>query len=104
MPGPAQAPVEAEYETRSMVWMSRFMRYTKELCEYNSCQNTLNHNIGQELVVKSLGKKISKGKLVILEADKGKRFVVTDLKMYKSMAADHTSKDQGVGPERVSTA
>ena len=104
MPGPSSAPVEAQYETRSAIWMSSFKRYYDTSCKKDGTQKTMNLSLSQQLALKSLGKKISKGELVILEADKGKRFVATDVNTYKLMAADHTSRDQEVGPERVRKA
>ena len=44
--------------------------------------------------MKSLGRKIARLEVIILEADKGKRFVVVDQATYLAMASDHTSKDR----------
>ena len=101
MPGPGPAPVEAEYETRYSVWMSDFRSYFKDNFNDKGRQKVTNLSIEQEMAVKSLGKKISRGEIVILKADKGKRFVATDLPTYKAMASDHTSIDKEVKPERV---
>ena len=42
--------------------------------------------------------------LVILEADKGGKFVVMSEKMYVDMAMDHVQKDKGAETERVKRA
>ena len=55
------------------------------------------------MALKSLGKRVAKAEIAILEADKGKRFVVVDMDTYVSMAMDHTKKDVEVTREELHT-
>ena len=76
----------------------------KENCSKDGAQKKSNLSLGQQLAVKSLGKKIAKAEIMVLEADKCKRFVVVDEPTYIAMASDHTHKDIQVTREEVRTA
>ena len=51
--------------------------------------------------MKTLGRKVAKLEVVVLQADKGKRFVVCDEATYLAMAMDHVSKDIETTPAEV---
>ena len=60
-----------------------------------------NLSVAQQLGLKSLARKVSKMELIVLEADKGKSFVVTDEATYLDMARDHIAGDKECGPADV---
>ena len=99
MPAPGPAAVEAELNTRMGAWVKLFMDFRKSRCDENGVQNESNLTPGQMLGLKSLSQKVARLELIILEADKGKTFVVTDEETYRSMAEDHTGKDRPTTPE-----
>ena len=86
-------------------------------CGEKGEQHKVNLTVGQQLALRTLGKKVAKleivlleadkGKkvakleIVLLEADKGKRFVAMDQETYLAMAADHTAKDRVATREDV---
>ena len=101
MPGPGPALVEAEFATRSDVWDKTFARY--RTANYNEAgeQRVTNLSRNQVLGLKTLSKKVAKLEVIILEADKGKTFVVTDEKTYIEMARDHIDGDEIVDTDVV---
>ena len=101
MPGPAPALTEAEYSTRMEAWHRAFDEYRANNCKEDGEQLVSNLSANQLLGMKTLGKKVSKRELVVLEADKGKRFVVVTEATYISMAEDHTTGDRKVDREEV---
>ena len=86
MPGPSPPLVEAKFATRSDVWDKTFTRYRKVHCNEDGEQVATN-------LSKTLSKKIAKLDVLILEADKGKKFVVVDESTYVRMSEDHTAND-----------
>ena len=103
MPGPAPPSVEAALNTRMGVWQECYDRYKRKNCNKKGAQIKSNLTLGQEMAMKLLGKRVAKAEIAILEADKGKRFVVVDMDTYVSMAMDHTSKDVEVTREELHT-
>ena len=101
MPGPAPVKVEASHTVRMGVWTDVFSRYRKTHCNEEGVPARSNLTVDQQLALKSLGKKIAKLELILMEADKGKRFVATDQATYLAMAADHTAKDRPVEEEEL---
>ena len=101
MPGPSKPIVEAEYSMRSSVWQKEFLAYKSENCDPTGKQKTTNLNRSQEIGLKSLSRKIAKLELLVLEADKGKRFVIVDEATYIAMSEDHVSEDEIVDKETV---
>ena len=104
MPGPAPPSVEAGHNTRMGVWQKVFSDYRKENCSKKGEQNISNLSLSHQLALKSLGKRVAKVEIVILEANKGKRFVVVDQPTYLAMANDHTHKDIEVSKEEIRQA
>ena len=89
MPGPDKPWVEAENTTRLGVWDKQFARYVLENCDKDGDQRALNLSRSQTIGLKSLSRKVARLEVVILEADKGKKFVVVDEGTYRAMALDH---------------
>ena len=104
MPGPAPPSVEAGHNVRMSVWQESFTSYRKSNCNKKGEQTASNITLGQQLVMKSLIKRVNKAEIMILEADKGKRFVVVDEATYIAMSLDHTSKDVEVALPEVKVA
>ena len=104
MPGPAPPAVEAEYSTRLGVWHSAFSEFKKTHCRENGDQVRSNLSAAQQLGLKSLGKRVAKLEIIVLQADKGRKFVVVDEPTYVSMAMDHVSKDVETSPAEVRTS
>ena len=93
MPGPAPAIVEAENNVRIKVWSDSFNSYRMRNCKVSGEQSKSNLTLSQQLGLKSITKKIAKLELLVLQADKGKRFVVVSEDVYRAMAHDHVGKD-----------
>ena len=93
MPAPAPAQVEAEYNTRIDTWQKQFLKYRSQHCDENGNQKQNNLTISQQLGLKSLARRVAKLELMVLEADKGKSFVVMDEQTYVNMSRDHIEKD-----------
>ena len=93
MPGPAKAAMEAMFNTRMGVWQGVHDRYKSKHCNESGEQTKSNLTPNQVLALKSLQRKVSRLELVVLEADKGGKFVVIDEAMYVTMAQDHLAKD-----------
>ena len=92
MPAPGKPIVEAEYNLRSSMWQREFLRFRNENCDKSGRQKTTNLSRSQELGLRSLSRRIAKLELLVLEADKGKRFVVDDKPTYLDMANDHVAR------------
>ena len=102
MPGPAPPPrVEAEYSARLSAWQRAFMSFKDKECREDGTQKKSNLSATQ---LKSLNKKVAKVEIIILQADKGKKFVVVDEETYLAMANDHLSRDVQSSPEEVATS
>ena len=101
MPGPASPLIEAGHNTRVGLWQEIFLKIRKKMCDESGRQKKRNLTPGQELALKSLGRKVAKVEIVIMEADKGKKFVVCDQATYRAMALDHVSKDVRVSKEEI---
>ena len=101
MPGTAPACVEAEYNTRTDVWEKAFGTYMDNNCDKTGQQNVTNLSKNQLLGLKTIQKKVAKNEVVILEADKGKRFVVVSEQDYISMARVHTAGDSVADTEDI---
>ena len=104
MPGPAPPGVEAEYNTRIRTWQATFLDFRKKEYKDNGDQLKMNLSVSQQMGLKSLGKKVAKVEIVVLQADKGKQFVVVDKYTYLAMAMDHVSKDVETSPHDVRTS
>ena len=104
MPGPAPAMTEAGHNTQVGIWQDVFGRIMKKICNKDGRQSKRNLMPGQEKALKSLGKRVSKAEIIIMEADKGKKFIVYDEPTYIAMATDHTSKDLKVSREEVTAS
>ena len=104
MPGPESPLLEAMHSTRMGVWREVHDKYMKEHCNKSGEQLQPNITPSQQLALKSLQRKVARMELVILEADKGGKFVVMDESMYVSMAQDHLHKDKVVDETRVRRA
>ena len=100
MPGPARPRVEAEHNTRIGVWEEEFNRYRAINCNEKGEPKTTNLTKRQQMALKALGKKVAKNEVIILQADKGKKFVVVDENTHKIMA-DHIKGDKEIAPEEV---
>ena len=59
---------------------------------------------GQTIACNWLKKKVSRPNITVLEANKGKHFIVVDVAMYMAMSRDNMSKDRVVEPEDVGCA
>ena len=101
MPGPASPKIEASHNTRMGVWLSEFGKFKARNCNEAGEQKLTNLSNSQQLALKSLGKKVAKLEVILLEADKGERFVAVDQGTYLAMAQDHTSKDRTASKEEV---
>ena len=101
MSAPASARMEAMYNTRAGVWDQEFGRYMRQECNSSGAQKRSNLTPGQQLALQRLKKKSDKLEVILLEADKGKRFVAVDEATYLAMSRDHIVKDKLVGPEVV---
>ena len=93
MPAPAPAQVEAEYNTRLHTWQKEFMIHRMSQCDENGALRANNLTVRQQLGLKSLTRKVARMELMVLEADKGKSFVVVDEATYLEMSKDHIDKD-----------
>ena len=60
--------------------------------------------MNQRLALARLKKRVAKLGVMVLEADKGKRFVIVDESTYVQMSRDHVTKDRVIEPEDVSCA
>ena len=101
MPAPESARAEAEHSTRMMVWNKDVSDYRDQNCKEDGTQNNCNLSRSQALGLKTLTKKINKLEVVVLEADKGKKFVLVDEETYRNMAQDHIGGDMVVSKEEV---
>ena len=101
MPGPEKPLVEAENSTRMQVWDKAFNDFATENCDKDGEQKTSNLTRNQKLALKTLSRKVAKLEVIVLEADKGKKFVLVDEATYKKMAEDHTSGDSLVDKQGV---
>ena len=101
MPGPAPPIVEAEYSTRMESWLRAFSMYKKQNCDDDDVQLERNLSKSQLLGLKTTQRKVAKKEIVVLEADKGKRFVVVKEETYIAMAKDHTAGDLPVGLKEI---
>ena len=99
MPGPSKAMVEAEYNTRVGVWEKAYHKYKSNHCKTDGTQLRGNLTVSQQIGLKTLAKKVSSLEVIILQADKGKRFVVVDQPTYLAMGQDHVAKDTVITPE-----
>ena len=104
MPGPGPTRVEASHAVRVGVWVDTFAKYRRLHCKEDGTPKKTNLSAGQELALKSLARKVARLEVIIMEVDKGKRFVVTDQATYLAMANDHTRKDRPATVEEVRTA
>ena len=101
MPAPAPARVEANYNTRAGLWEQEHARYVKAECKPKGAQKKSNLSLSQQLALERLKKRVAKVEIIVLEADKGKRFVIVDEATYLAMSHDHIEKDRIVTPEEV---
>ena len=101
MPGPAPPKIEAEFSTRLSVWQKAFMSYRDKHCDEEGVQSMSNLSPNQMVGLKTLSRKVSKLEAIVLQADKGKQFVVVDQATYLQMAEDHISKDVRTTPSEV---
>ena len=101
MPGPDKPIVEAENSTRIGVWDKTFALFMKDNCKDDGTQLKSNLSRSQTLGLRSLSRRVAKVEIVVLEADKGKKFVVVDEATYKAMALDHMRGDIRVSREGV---
>ena len=97
MPGPARSMVEAEYNTR--VGERAYKSFKSNHCKEDGTQCNLTQS--QQVGLRTLAKKTATNQVIVLQADKGKKFVVVDQQTYLSMGQDHTSKDKVVTPGQV---
>ena len=104
MPAPASARLEAMYNTRAGLWETEHAKFVRNECEKSGAQKESNLTKEQQLALERLKKKVSKVEIIVLEADKGKRFVVVDQATYVAMSKDHIEKDRTVSPEEVRRA
>ena len=102
MPAPASARLEAMYNTRAGLWQQEHSRFMKAQCkEETGAQKKSNLTTSQQLALARLKKKAAKLEIIVMEADRGKRFVVCDEETYLAMSHDHVGKDRVVGVEVV---
>ena len=101
MLGPSPARVEAGYNTRIGIWQEVFDKYQEKKCYKLGNQLKSNLSMGQELTLRVLGREVARAEVVVMEVDKGKRFVMVDGATYAAMAADHMSKDKEVNKEEI---
>ena len=101
MPGPGPSNMEAKYNMRMDVWEQVFVKHMKSSCNDEGEQLVSNLSTNQALGQKAISKKMVMNELIVLEADKGKRFVVIKEHTYISMAWDHTAGDIPVDTEWV---
>ena len=101
MPPPGKPLVEAEYNMRGAVWKKEFDEYRAKYCDETGNPKERNLSRSQSIGLKSLSRKVAKLECIVLEADKGKTFVVVDEVTYLSMSRDHISGDKVVGPDDV---
>ena len=101
MPAPGPPAVEAEMNTRVGTWRKSFMNFRENNCNKDGVQNQSNLSPNQLLGMKTLLKKVAKLEAIVLEADKGKRFVIVDEATYLEMANDHISGDSPTTPDEV---
>ena len=73
----------------------------RDNCKDNGTQKKTNLSRSQTLGLRSLSRRVAKVEIVVLEADKGKKFVVVDKATYKAMALDHTRGDIRVSRDEV---
>ena len=104
MPGPAPPRVEAEYSARLSAWQRAFMSFKDRECRDDGTQMKSNLSVNQQIALKSLSKKVAKVEVIILQADKGKKFVVVDESTYLDMAHDHLSRDVQSNPGEVAAS
>ena len=93
MPWPKRPLVEAENSTRMQVWDKAFRDFANENCDKEGKQNTSNLSRNQKLSLKTLSRKVAKLEVLVLEADKGMKFVLVYEAMYRRMAEYHTAGD-----------
>ena len=99
MPGPAPPAVEAQYSTRIGVWQAAYNAYRTQHCKESGEQTRSNLTSSQQIGLKTLSRKVARMEVLVLQADKGRRFVVVDEPTYLAMAMDHVSKDSETTPE-----
>ena len=101
MPPPSKPLIEAELNTRAAAWQNELNKFKTNSCDTEGNQKQTNLSRSQSLCLKSLARKVSKLEVIILEADKGKTFVVVDEPTYLAMAQDHIAMDPVVTPEEI---
>ena len=101
MPPPGSALLEVERNTRVGTWRKASKDYAKENCDSKGSQLKKNLTVNQMLGLKSLSRKVARLELLVLEADKGKKFVVVDEQTYVNMSMDHVGGDRPTSPAEV---
>ena len=101
MPGPGPPRVEAEFSTRLSSWQRAFMSFKETDCNPDGVQKRSNLSPTQLIAVKTLSKKVAKVEIIVLQADKGSKFVVVDEETYLTMAQDHVCKDKKTSPKEI---
>ena len=101
MPPPSRPIVEAEHHMRAATWQKEFDKYRGKHCDKLGNQVESNLTRQQRLGLKSLGRKVAKVECIVLEADKGKTFVVVDEETYIAMSQDHVADDEVIDQQEV---
>ena len=101
MPGPGRPQVEAEFSTRLGVWQAAFKAQKDKSCIKDGSQLRSNLSMEQQIGLQTLGKKVARLECIVMQADKGKGFVVCDEVTYRAMAQDHVGKDKETTKEEV---
>ena len=71
MPGPAPSSVEAGLNTRMDIWQKTFGIFRKKNCDNKGEQRNVNLTPAQQITMKTLGRRVARTEIVIMEADKG---------------------------------
>ena len=101
MPAPGKPILEAEYNLRVSMWQREYEKYMTEECDDKGVQKQLNLTRSQAMVLKTLSRKVAKLEVIILEADKGKKFIAVDENTYLAMVNDHIMNDDILSEEEV---
>ena len=80
------------------------MSYKRDHCKPDGTQLRSNLTVNQQIGLRTLTKKVAELEVIVIQADKGKKFVVVDQPTYLAMGLDHVSKAKEVSPADVRTS
>ena len=94
MPRGGNSRREAIYATREQIWHKVLSDYLTQHCNAEGEQTQFNLTPEQEIGLSTLHKRISRGEILVLQADKGKKFIIVTPLQYQHMAELYIEGDE----------